>query len=122
MARDRVRRTRFARQTVFEHEGGNAVLAEPFGHPVTLMRNPEFAMASTWGHYDGSPGGFAFGRKVDRDGRAMHAGNNLIVLLHPDFFVAGFAFGTGSVAGPKHYAGRSEERRVGKECSSRWSP
>ena len=29
---------------------------------------------------------------------------------------------TDAAAGPHYYAHRSEERRVGKECRSRWSP
>ena len=28
----------------------------------------------------------------------------------------------GSINDPEEYTGRSEERRVGKECRSRWSP
>src|SRR3989441_8779004 len=36
----------------------------------------------------------------------------------PDYFVGGVFIG----AGPWYRSGRSEERRVGKECRSRWSP
>ena len=32
------------------------------------------------------------------------------------------AFGTDLEAATRHYIERSEERRVGKECRSRWSP
>ena len=34
----------------------------------------------------------------------------------------GFAIITAQKFGARDYAGRSEERRVGKECRSRWSP
>ena len=33
-----------------------------------------------------------------------------------------FACATGAVTGNAHVSSRSEERRVGKECRSRWSP
>ena len=38
------------------------------------------------------------------------------------FAKAPFIIGTASVVGTKEGEGRSEERRVGKECRSRWSP
>src|SRR5258708_15208335 len=37
-------------------------------------------------------------------------------------FGIGFMFPGGIVGGRKEDEGRSEERRVGKECRSRWSP
>ena len=43
-------------------------------------------------------------------------------LLGGDFILSGFSSNTTGPGGEENGRPRSEERRVGKECRSRWSP
>src|SRR2546425_1586558 len=65
----------------------------------------------------------AVGGKVQLAARAIDAGGQPVPSAAIEWFVAsdaGKVDSTGLVTGG--YSGRSEERRVGKECRSRWSP
>ena len=47
---------------------------------------------------------------------------NLISLIKDDEFLASFDFENNTIEVAEHEAHRSEERREGKQCRSRWSP
>src|SRR5688572_32964688 len=60
------------------------------------------------------------GPLVSADWLKRHRADSGLVILHPDRTRAGFE--AGHIPGARFVPTRSEERRVGKECRSRWSP
>src|SRR5256886_10105583 len=61
------------------------------------------------------------GIKFDDVGNVLHPGPDRIFRIGPDRAVT-VALKGDTLGRPKGVAVRSEERRVGKECRSRWSP
>ena len=61
-------------------------------------------------------------KHVIRDNNTKHPSNTLLALLVFAFVFQVFAFAPHAAAAEIDIYSRSEERRVGKECRSRWSP
>jgi hypothetical protein len=61
---DLIRRALFARETVFEDEGGDAALGEPPSDRIPLVLHHEHAVAASRDHDDGGSGGDLLLRQV----------------------------------------------------------
>ena len=72
IAFDGVRRAFRLCQAIFEHEGRDAVIAQPTADTISFMIHPKLAMSTAWNDDYCCPGLLAGGRDVGRDGRAMH--------------------------------------------------
>src|ERR1041385_6564276 len=126
----------FSKRTVIDRLPGRAAIGHTrystTGHTILRNVQPLFAELDGGGFAIGHNGnltnGLALRRGLVRDGAIMQSTTDTEAVLHlvarskMPRFIERFMDALRSVEGAYAFVGRSEERRVGKECRSRWSP
>src|SRR2546427_5501393 len=100
-----------------------------------LPANPTAGSVASWMQFTGTPKGSGLSFAVAIDGlrasvasstaaRLTRAARRLVIIVVPPFGALGASLHTThhTIPSSAATAARSEERRVGKECRSRWSP
>ena len=93
----------FAGEAVFEHEGGDAVVAEPFGQSVTLMAKAKLRMTAAGADDDSGASGFVSGGDKWRDAGVMYVDD---VAAFGFFRLGRTGFGARGAHGPEREGSR----------------